>query len=339
MPFNGSGTFNRLYSWVVDAANNVNISSTRTDAEMNGMAAALTNCVTRDGQSPPSADLPMGGKKLTNLANATVSTDALNMATGDARYLASGSALPHTITFNNAGSGAASGAVFDVTANITVSYNTLGAAPLASPTFTGVPASPTAAPGTSTTQLATTAFVATSFAPLASPTLTGVPAAPTAAGGTNTTQIATTAFVLAAGFAPLASPTLTGTPAAPTAAVGTSTTQLATTAYVMAAKAPAGQTIASSATVTPTFSDDFVEITAQAAGLTLANPTGTAVNMWGIAVRIKDNGGPQTIVYGTQYRGVGVTLPTTTVATKTLLLGMIFNNALTKWDVVSVAQE
>lgn len=89
MPFNGSGTFSRLYSWVVDAANNVAISSTRTDAELNGMAAALSNCVTRDGQSPPSADLPMGGKKLVNLGNATVSTDALNMATGDARYILS----------------------------------------------------------------------------------------------------------------------------------------------------------------------------------------------------------------------------------------------------------
>lgn len=37
-------------------------------------------------------------------------------------------------------------------------------------------------------------------APLASPALTGVPTAPTAAPGTNTTQIATTAFVTAAGF-------------------------------------------------------------------------------------------------------------------------------------------
>lgn len=36
------------------------------------------------------------------------------------------------------------------------------------------------------------------LAKLASPTFTGVPAAPTAAAGTNTTQIATTAFVLAA---------------------------------------------------------------------------------------------------------------------------------------------
>ena len=35
-------------------------------------------------------------------------------------------------------------------------------------------------------------------APLTSPTLTGVPLAPTAAAGTNTTQIATTAFVAAA---------------------------------------------------------------------------------------------------------------------------------------------
>ena len=34
-------------------------------------------------------------------------------------------------------------------------------------------------------------------APLASPTLTGTPAAPTAAAGTNTTQLATTAFVRA----------------------------------------------------------------------------------------------------------------------------------------------
>lgn len=39
------------------------------------------------------------------------------------------------------------------------------------------------------------ANAASIYAPLASPTLTGTPAAPTAAGGTNTTQIATTAFV------------------------------------------------------------------------------------------------------------------------------------------------
>lgn len=41
-----------------------------------------------------------------------------------------------------------------------------GAAPLASPTFTGVPAAPTASAGTSSTQLATTAFVAAAIAAL-----------------------------------------------------------------------------------------------------------------------------------------------------------------------------
>ena len=107
---------------------------------------------------------------------------------------------------------------------------------IASPTFTGTPAAPTASAGTNTTQLATTAFVNTSFAPLASPTLTGTPAAPTANAGTSTTQLATTAFV-ATSFAPLASPTFTGTPASTTANAGTNTTQVATTAFVTAAVA------------------------------------------------------------------------------------------------------
>ncbi len=40
-------------------------------------------------------------------------------------------------------------------------------------------------------------------APLASPALTGVPTAPTAAAGTNTTQLATTAFVTAAAVDPI----------------------------------------------------------------------------------------------------------------------------------------
>ena len=82
------------------------------------------------------------------------------------------------------------------------------------------------------TKLSTSAAAST-YAPLASPALTGSPTAPTAAGGTNTTQIATTAFV-AANFAPTVSPTFTGTPTAPTAATGTSTTQVATTQFVNA---------------------------------------------------------------------------------------------------------
>ena len=61
-----------------------------------------------------------------------------------------------------------------------------------------------------------------------SPTFTGVPAAPTASAATDTTQIATTAFVQAQKV----SPAFTGTPTAPTAATTTDTTQIATTAFV-----------------------------------------------------------------------------------------------------------
>ncbi len=172
-----------------------------------------------------------------------------------------------------------------------------GAASLASPALTGIPTAPTAAVGTNSTQLATTAFVVgqagtaspsangtaavgtslsfarqdhvhptdTTRASLASPALTGVPTAPTAAVGTNSTQLATTAFVVGqAGTATpsingtaavgtslsfarqdhvhptdtsraaLASPSFTGTPTAPTPATTDNSTTLATTAFVKA---------------------------------------------------------------------------------------------------------
>lgn len=95
--------------------------------------------------------------------------------------------------------------IYDDGGDQEVSLSTLAAkAGLASPTFTGTPAAPTAAQGTNTTQIATTEFVNAEIAAdiagkadLAGPTFTGVPAAPTAAVSTNTTQIATTAFVVA----------------------------------------------------------------------------------------------------------------------------------------------
>lgn len=75
MAFNGSGVFNRLYSWANDALNSIPISSTRMDAETNGIAAGLTNCVTRDGQSPATANLPMGGFRHTNAGPGVAETD------------------------------------------------------------------------------------------------------------------------------------------------------------------------------------------------------------------------------------------------------------------------
>jgi hypothetical protein len=59
----------------------------------------------------------------------------------------------------------------------------------------------------SSTALATTAFVSTNFAPINSPAFTGIPTAPTAGSGTSTTQLATTAFVLSTRHDQLQAPT------------------------------------------------------------------------------------------------------------------------------------
>lgn len=108
---------------------------------------------------------------------------------------------------------------------------------------------------------------------------------------------------------------------------------------IAAARVPNVQTVASNATVTPTFSNDEVVITAQAAGLTLANPSGTPVDGWGIVIRIKDNGTARSIAYGTQYRAIGVTLPTTTVISKVLYLAGIWNATETTFDILAVAMQ
>jgi hypothetical protein len=102
---------------------------------------------------------------------------------------------------------------------------------------------------------------------------------------------------------------------------------------------PRIQSLASSATVTPTNLNDEVVITAQAVALTLANPTGTPVQGQSMMIRIKDNGVARTIGYDTQYRAIGVTLPTTTVANKIVYLGLIYNSTDTKWDCIGVSQE
>jgi hypothetical protein len=56
-------------------------------------------------------------------------------------------------------------------------------------------------------------------------------------------------------------------------------------------------------------------------------------------IRIKDNGTARAITYDTNYRAIGVTLPTTTVISKTTYLGLIYNAAEAKWDVIGVTTQ
>lgn len=103
---------------------------------------------------------------------------------------------------------------------------------------------------------------------------------------------------------------------------------------------PYVQTVTSSATVTPNADKDSdVIISAQAAGLTLAAPTGTPRNMQELTVAIKDNGGSQTLTFNAAYAACGVTLPAATTAGKWLYLGLRYNSTAVKWHVISLAQE
>jgi hypothetical protein len=87
MAYNGSGVFARLYSWVTDRNNNIKIRADRMDAELDGFATGLSNCITKDGQTTVSANIPFNDKKITGLGDATSAADALNQRSGDARYL------------------------------------------------------------------------------------------------------------------------------------------------------------------------------------------------------------------------------------------------------------
>jgi len=82
--------------------------------------------------------------------------------------------------------------------------------------------------------------------------------------------------------------------------------------------------------------DEF-DVTAQAGALKLNNPGGTPVNGQKLIVRIKDNGTARALTYDTQFRAsTDLSLPTTTVLSKTLYMGFVYNSADTKWDLLAV---
>lgn len=95
-------------------------------------------------------------------------------------------------------------------------------------------------------------------------------------------------------------------------------------------------------TATLTINSDLQDlgvITAQAAALTIAAPTGTPIQGQKLILRIKDNGTARGITWNAIFRALGTTLPTTTVINKTTYVGCIYNSTDTKWDVVVVNTE
>lgn len=80
MPYNGSGGFS-LFTPGTPFVTGTTISSTvmnsvQTDIASNG----LSNCLTKDGQQTPTANIPMGGYRITGLASGLNPTDAANLS-------------------------------------------------------------------------------------------------------------------------------------------------------------------------------------------------------------------------------------------------------------------
>jgi hypothetical protein len=105
---------------------------------------------------------------------------------------------------------------------------------------------------------------------------------------------------------------------------------------------PRSVDIASASTITPTGDTaDQYEVTALAAAATIAAPSGTPTDGQKLVLRIKDNGTARALTWTTTsgaYRAVGVTLPTTTVISKVVYIGCVYNAQDSFWDVLAVAQ-
>jgi len=107
----------------------------------------------------------------------------------------------------------------------------------------------------------------------------------------------------------------------------------------------APRTCDTASTATPTPNADLVDqydLTALAAGATFAVPAGTPVNGQKLIIRILDNGGAQTLAWNSGAGGYisrGATLPTTTVISKYLYVGLIYNSTSGKWECVAVSLE
>jgi len=253
-------------------------------------------------------------------------------------------------------------------------------APIASPTFTGLPAVPTAAPGTNTTQAANTAFVqaavvaattgvasfdgrtgavvpttgdyavgqVTGAAPLVSPSFT-TPALGTPASGVATNLTGTAAGLTAGavtGLSVVTSKTLTVDNSLTLA--GTDTTTMTfpgatdTVAGLAAAQTLSNKRIKArvvavtqaAAPATDTDNMDKAVITGLAQAVTsfTTNLTGTPNDGDVLVLYITDNGTARALAWGAKFASTSVALPTTTVASTTLRVFLLWNAAASVWE-------
>ena len=77
MPYNGSGTFSPPAAPAFPAVGGSTIFASYYNQVVTDIHNGLTNALTKDGQTTPTANLPMGGKKLTALAAGSAAGDSV----------------------------------------------------------------------------------------------------------------------------------------------------------------------------------------------------------------------------------------------------------------------
>lgn len=158
---------------------------------------------------------------------------------------------------------------------------------------------------------ATPATDITGKADIASPTFTGVPAAPTAAGGTNTTQLATTAFVTAA-VPDISGKANTSDIGTTIQAYDADTAKTDTAQTFTAAQRGTIGTLTDGATITPDFATANNFTVTLAGNRTIANPTNLTAGQSGSIFIVQDGTGSRTAAWGSYWDFAGGTAPTLT---------------------------
>jgi hypothetical protein len=138
MPYDGyNGIFTTLYNFITDAAGGLKILATRVQGQCADIATGLTTALTKDGQTTPTANLPMGSFKHTGVADASARTNYSSAAQVQDSSLNWVGTLTGTDTYTGTLTPAilsyATGAIFRAlvtnanTGAVTINLNSLGA--------------------------------------------------------------------------------------------------------------------------------------------------------------------------------------------------------------------
>lgn len=134
--FNGSGVYELRYDFTVDAAGGVKILSSRQDEMWNDMKTGFQTCMTVDGQTTVTANIPMSTYKFTGLGAGSAATDSVNLGQlqdGSGTYVVTtGSSNAYVAAPSPAITSYAAGQEFNIepnftnTSSVTINVNALG---------------------------------------------------------------------------------------------------------------------------------------------------------------------------------------------------------------------